>query len=536
MLVSMVRGKKGKVNKIWDVRNRRMMAEFEDSPSVAIAAQTQQRFFCFVEYAGGKKFKIYKVTFKPVKKVTDHGPEVAEKTSCITESYGDGNESCEVEKSESCASSKMATHGKSPSCACASKSCCCVMEDDVTDVPVPPVGQQWKVSVRDTGIQVTKFKQRPFVTCQDGWVVMLVDDYVDDDDGSFIGQRIFALKAKKRPPCYNEGSHTSNTGRLESDSEDDDDDDAFGDRGAQGDRNDKNDRKCIDPDDIIQIFPSDLRKWAPCLQRILKLRKHPTHEDLIIVFFTNKCDPCCCEADFTCFGFLVVNVPMVEVVCHMEELLPPKSKLDRVIFARDMQRVYDTKSDVYSLCDASWLGQIRPEFKHCPGRKRVEIEGQDTESKFGLPMGIIVDNSVILYLKDEYLTAVRLRDCTILGRISVHTKVCSLAIGTDQRTVYVGGIDGSVASYVVVDREVEGAKMAEIIASIPSRKMMSFPVRVWDARNPFPDYSRPPSMPPPSWKATEDLNKLNESETAPHQDRAGPRGKSIQVSKTCSVM
>ena len=340
-------------------------------------------------------------------------------------------------------------------------------------------------------IEVNSLLQKPFVTCQDGWLVCLTINQ-SFCQGHFLRQNITALSLKE-----DENVIITN----------------------------KNSK--MNAEKIKKFNPSALQHSATSIKQFLRILRHPYSKNCIIIFFSNQPDMSCCDqleevcedkqhkkcschdekpmcyltnirSSFfppknykTCFcsGLLVLNLHTDQVEMIIEDLLPPCTYLDGLVISRDATILFDSHSNIYDLTQkGAWIRTIEPKYPpNFPIPKNDPNVG-GVEKRIGWPISTIFDDKALLYLKKGSLTLVRLEDHYIIGRICVYTFVTSIGISSDQRSIYIGGSNGTVSSYIAVDFE-KNDDTEKVIKKISSRKNLKENVRKWDYTCTYPEYS-----------------------------------------------
>lgn len=483
-LVSLASSKADRRNKIWSVHERRMMDEFGNRPSITVPAATQDTFYSYM-MTKDCRYELFKINFYRENSENGGGGneeyDGSDKDDMVSGNVG--NVDSEVAENEE----EKDEFNKEKHDICHQKiNLLCEKPNTTVKCGVAKVIPTCTHKITSLHVQVNRLAQKPFITCEDGWLVSLTTDQ-SFRKGHFLGHMIAAYRIPKGEADISEESFSTKS------------------------------------EDILQVYPSTLSQSATAIKQILRLHRHPTSKDSIIVLFSNQpstcccsqpeevCDevevkPCSCEPETppcyippfynpfppqlvykTCYctGFLILDLSRVEVDFIIEDLLPPCTYLDRVIISRDVTKLYDSHSNIYNLCcKGMWKGVIEPVYP--PGfkvPKSDDLKG-DVEERFGWPMSVMLKDTLLLYLKNDYLTLVRLKDFHIIGRICVHTPITALAVACDERSIYVGGLDGNVSSYVVVD----GGDLEGTIEKIESRRAGLECPRVWDGTGKYAEY------------------------------------------------
>lgn len=123
------------------------------------------------------------------------------------------------------------------------------------------------------------------------------------------------------------------------------------------------------------------------------------------------------------------------------------------------------------------------------------------------PQCLALNGTAVVYYKGSVLYVLRVRDAALLARCEVHAAICHVALCSDQRTLLVGCLDGTLASYVLVD-PVTDTNPTKVVAGLKSRQVGDDEdldgrlSRAWDKVevSSAPPYSRPPSAMSPGTK------------------------------------
>lgn len=260
------------------------------------------------------------------------------------------------------------------------------------------------------------------------------------------------------------------------------------------------------------------------MERILSVRPYGNNSYTVIVFYTNESD---LNDDATksrkyihCYGFMIFDV-CSGVVCQViEDLITPQTKLDHLIFNRDVSLCIDPQSHIYNMANGYFLKRLTE---------------QDLR-----PRELALGGKAVLYAEGQRILVLRLSDGKELANVDVHSDISCIEVCHDERTLILGCSDGSILSYVLGDISQETPD--EILSKIPSRQTAvtqnssTAAPRSWDKVDSefIPAYSRPPSA---MSIGPSDKHLLKKVKPVP---RMRPSSETILYanprSKVCSVM
>ena len=219
-------------------------------------------------------------------------------------------------------------------------------------------------------------------------------------------------------------------------------------------------------------------------------------------------------------GFLILDIYSGSVITMCQPFLTNSVAVDSsVVFTRNFAYCMDSRSNVFDLTEAYYLGQLPN-----PGSS---------------PMGVALNGTVALYYKGNKLYVVRLMDGKQIAKCNVHGEICHLHVSKNDRTVIVGCNDGTIASYAVIDPDQETP--SDVVKTLRSRKvsieedMDGRLSRSWDkVENGLSPNSRPNS---PDKATSKDKILLKRVKPAP---KVRPNSDTFMYlnahSKTCVVM
>ena len=509
------RGRGEGVNKVWSVRERRQMLQFGDEACISVPAATQDAFYVFVP-TRHCSFKLSKLTFFRASQMPGRR-ELGGDRGC----YGGGDDGGMGDDDGGMGDDD----GKCEEDLCHKNINLRCVEKGKESRGGSKGERRSTFQLKRLPVYVNTLAQKPFLTCQDGWLVALTSDQAFHE-GHFVGHMLWSYRLQQ------EGEE-----EKEKKKEEEEEDEMSGDKA----------------DRVVQVYPSSLRHSATAIKQILRLQRHPTSKDDVIVYFSNRPGVCCCGREEkvcedrearecsceierpacymppsqqtflppqglkTCYctGMLVLNLHRTEVLLLIEDLLPPCTFLDRLILSRDLTHLYDCYSNVYDLrLEGAWRGVLRPTYPPDVRMPKSDNGRGGVEERFGWPTAVLLEDKALLYLRGELLTLVRLCDQGVMARVSVHSPVTAVAVSCDERTFYVGGLDGTVTSYVAVDvrkrrRKKKGGgcggggwggggggsggggesdDLEAVIAKIESRREGKGCGRVWDVTGTYPEY------------------------------------------------
>lgn len=136
------------------------------------------------------------------------------------------------------------------------------------------------------------------------------------------------------------------------------------------------------------------------------------------------------------YGFMILDICSGSVVTICDPFLVPSFKLKRkLLFDVSYSFCLDDESNIFDIREGCYVGQLQKQ--NSP------------------PRAIALKGTVVIYYDKSVLSAYRISSGEIIASCDVHSNICSLKLGKDERTLVVGCQDGSIASYVLIDPKVE---------------------------------------------------------------------------------
>ena len=182
-------------------------------------------------------------------------------------------------------------------------------------------------------------------------------------------------------------------------------------------------------------------------------------------------------------GFFVLNLRKGFIsAMHFLQPGPDVHYPPRLVFSPDYSVCLDDASCVYNLVENTAISGFLPH----PG---------------STPQCLALNGAAVVYFQGSELYVFRLNDASRLARCQVHAPIANLTLCSDQRTLLVGCLDGTLASYVLVDA-MQDLNPEEVIRRLRSRQLPGEVdqtdgrlSRSWDKVEvaSAPPYSRPPS-------------------------------------------
>jgi WD40 repeat protein len=220
-------------------------------------------------------------------------------------------------------------------------------------------------------------------------------------------------------------------------------------------------------------------------------------------------------------GLLILDICSGSLITVCYPFMPHEVRVDRgLLFAHDFSFCLDQNSNIFDIDQQEYIGQL------------TDIGVQ--------PCLMALNGTVVVYYDKTKLSVVRVCDGKRIGTCDVHSTLCRLQLCPNERTLIAGCEDGTVASYVIIDPEVDDPE--SVIMHMGSRnvgdsgEMDGRMSRSWDkiSNEAYSGPSRPPSAVSCGPK---DKILLNKVEPAPVVRPSSDTLLYMNAnSKTCSVM
>lgn len=228
---------------------------------------------------------------------------------------------------------------------------------------------------------------------------------------------------------------------------------------------------------MTTFTPSGLRDRVPSLRRILHTRPCPSNPYTIIILYTNEPDPVNGRRSYEHnHGFLILDLCSAVICQLIDDFFPPSTPLADILFTRDIRLCVDHRSNVYDMANGHCLdkllpGQVRPGRLAMHDAVVLYSDGQYlfvvriADRKCLGRLSVHGDIRVLEVCHDDRTVVIGCADGSIVSHVLIDVDV-------DERSEVIGQL---------------ATRKSRFFAGGGG------PPRFWDKVNTAPDYARPPS-------------------------------------------
>lgn len=207
----------------------------------------------------------------------------------------------------------------------------------------------------------------------------------------------------------------------------------------------------MEEDMKVSYFTPESFEGSVNIGSILRVMPCKNNPYTIAVLYESNDDINCNYYDSgICRGFLVLDICSGSLISVCYPFMPNEPRIDPgVLFSEDYSFCLDHHSNIFDIIQQEYIGKL---------------------TDLDVPPSLMALNGTQVVFYDETkLYVIRIRDGRCIATCDVHSKLCTLKLCPNERTLIAGCEDGTVASYVIIDPAVDDAEA--VIQHLGSRQM-----------------------------------------------------------------